>query len=211
MAPTALANAGIHSFEVAGSSSTTLYTPGAPDSTNATHTFAASSMLMNDLIPLAGAGDGVLPRAHLPADPAGARVPGARTVERPVAHDDAVEEARLHQGLLRVLEGLDYFPDGYRRGDPQWIPFVLDRRPAVVPERDAVAEMSAEAPDSRLGGGSDDQVRLEMLAAIRGSAANWLVRWWYDRRDVPREDLVAAAMDALWLGLQTLRAGERWS
>ena len=75
----------------------------------------------------------------------------------------------------------------------------------------AVATMLAKAPDSRLLTGSDHAVRLEMLAAIWGSAANGLARWWYDHRDVDRNELIAVSMDALWLGLQTLRLGERWS
>lgn len=75
----------------------------------------------------------------------------------------------------------------------------------------AVATMLARAPDSRLLTGSDPEVRLEMLAAIWGSAANGLARWWYDNRDVARTELVSVSMDSLWLGLQTLRRGERWS
>lgn len=44
----------------------------------------------------------------------------------------------------------------------------------------------------------------------KGAATNGLARWWYDRRKVPRQQIVAASMDALWLGVERLREGERW-
>ncbi|MDQ3923278.1 MAG: TetR/AcrR family transcriptional regulator [Actinomycetota bacterium] len=56
----------------------------------------------------------------------------------------------------------------------------------------------------------DEQLKIEMLAELWGSALKGLARWWYDRRDVPRAELVSAAMDALWVGLERLRTGERW-
>ncbi|MDQ3911437.1 MAG: hypothetical protein M3305_06660, partial [Actinomycetota bacterium] len=59
-------------------------------------------------------------------------------------------------------------------------------------------------------GDQDEQVKIEMLAELWGSALKGLARWWYDQRDVPRAELVSAAMDALWIGLERLRMGERW-
>ena len=56
----------------------------------------------------------------------------------------------------------------------------------------------------------DEQLKIEMLAELWGSALKGLARWWYDRCDVPREELVSAAMDTLWVGLERLRTGERW-
>jgi hypothetical protein len=53
-------------------------------------------------------------------------------------------------------------------------------------------------------------LKIEMLAELWGSALKGLARWWYDRRDVPRAELVSAAMDTLWVGLERLRTGERW-
>jgi AcrR family transcriptional regulator len=55
-----------------------------------------------------------------------------------------------------------------------------------------------------------DERRLEMLAELWGTAVNGLARWWYERPDVPRAEVVAATMDALWLGVERLLAGERW-
>ena len=74
----------------------------------------------------------------------------------------------------------------------------------------AVATMLAKERGSKMLSGRDRQLRLEMLAALWGSATNGLARWWYDHRDVPRRKVVDTAMDALWLGVERLRGGERW-
>jgi hypothetical protein len=37
-----------------------------------------------------------------------------------------------------------------------------------------------------------------------------LALWWYQHRGVPRERVVATAMNALWLGFERVRAGESW-
>ena len=74
----------------------------------------------------------------------------------------------------------------------------------------AIAKMLATDPGSKIVSGRGKELRLEMLASLWGSATNGLARWWYDRREVPRAQVVAACMDALWLGVERLRAGERW-
>jgi AcrR family transcriptional regulator len=74
----------------------------------------------------------------------------------------------------------------------------------------AVAMLLAKEKGSKILTGRRRELRLEMLAALWGSATNGLARWWYDRRDVPRSEVVAASMDALWLGVERLRDGERW-
>ena len=74
----------------------------------------------------------------------------------------------------------------------------------------AVATMLAKERGSKILAGRAKDVRLELLAALWGSATNGLARWWYDRPEVPRKEIVATAMDALWLGVERLREGERW-
>jgi len=66
-------------------------------------------------------------------------------------------------------------------------------------------ELRIELTDDRGG-----QVKIEMLGELWGSALKGLARWWYGRSDVPRDELVEVAMDALWVGLERLRRGERW-
>jgi AcrR family transcriptional regulator len=66
-------------------------------------------------------------------------------------------------------------------------------------------ELGMEPADDR-----GEQVKIEMLGELWGSALKGLAGWWYDRSDVPRTELVEVAMDALWVGLERLRTGERW-
>lgn len=56
-----------------------------------------------------------------------------------------------------------------------------------------------------------DPVEVEMAwEALRG-VLQTLALWWHNNQQVPRERVVAAAMDALWLGLERQLTGERWS
>jgi AcrR family transcriptional regulator len=42
-------------------------------------------------------------------------------------------------------------------------------------------------------------------------AVQSLALWWGDHEEVPRQQLVRVVMDFAWLGLERLRAGERWT
>ena len=59
--------------------------------------------------------------------------------------------------------------------------------------------------------GSSDRVAREMVIELLRSAIAGLALWWYDHREVPREQVVAAAMNALWIGFGRLEQGERWA
>ena len=50
----------------------------------------------------------------------------------------------------------------------------------------------------------------EMAAEIMRSGLAGLAIWWSDHPDVPREEIVATALNVLWIGLERLRRGERW-
>jgi AcrR family transcriptional regulator len=52
---------------------------------------------------------------------------------------------------------------------------------------------------------------LEMAAELIRSGLTGLALWWQDHPDVPREEIVATAMNVLWLGFERLGAGERWN
>jgi AcrR family transcriptional regulator len=44
----------------------------------------------------------------------------------------------------------------------------------------------------------------ELIAELGKTGLNGLAAWWWDHRDVPREALVAVAMDVMWVGLRQL-------
>ena len=58
--------------------------------------------------------------------------------------------------------------------------------------------------------GGQDEESLEMAVELLRSAIAGLALWWHDHRDIPRERVVAAVMNALWLGLERTGRGERW-
>lgn len=88
---------------------------------------------------------------------------------------------------------------------------VLDRIVAQV--TDIVATLIAADPGSGPRRGETKQAREEaigMVAQMLVGAAQSLANWWADHQEVPRERLVDVAMGFAWLGLDRLRAGERW-
>jgi AcrR family transcriptional regulator len=58
--------------------------------------------------------------------------------------------------------------------------------------------------------GSAERAGREMVIELMRSAIAGLALWWYDHREVPRGQVVAAAMNALWVGFDRLGHGERW-
>lgn len=51
---------------------------------------------------------------------------------------------------------------------------------------------------------------LEMSAEVLRAGLAGLAIWWQDHPDVPRERIVATAVNAVWIGLERARRGETW-
>jgi AcrR family transcriptional regulator len=51
---------------------------------------------------------------------------------------------------------------------------------------------------------------LEMAAELIRSGLTGLALWWQDHPHVPREQIVATAMNVIWVGFERLARGERW-
>jgi AcrR family transcriptional regulator len=58
--------------------------------------------------------------------------------------------------------------------------------------------------------GAADPLANEMAAEVMRSGLAGLAIWWSDHPDVPREQIVATALNMMWLGLDRLRGGETW-
>jgi hypothetical protein len=86
---------------------------------------------------------------------------------------------------------------------------VLDRVIAGVSA--LVAELIAQDPGAQ--GREEDRARREegiaMVAQMIVGSVQSLANWWHDHQDVPRQRLVAVAMELLWMGLDRLRAGQQ--
>jgi AcrR family transcriptional regulator len=76
--------------------------------------------------------------------------------------------------------------------------------------RGALTAILASEPGSEnIAGG--DPVALELGAEVIRSALTGLAIWWSDHPDVPRERIVEAAVNVVWIGFERVRRGERWS
>lgn len=123
-------------------------------------------------------------------------------------------ETRLRAGLDAFFAFVDERRGAWRMlfreaSDPQ-VSAALER---VVEEvTSVVAALIAEEPAAEAGEFDEAERRqaIHMLAQMLVGGAQSLANWWSDHQDVPRERLVEIAMDFAWLGLERLRAGERW-
>ena len=75
----------------------------------------------------------------------------------------------------------------------------------------AVAGLMASEPRAGRADSRRDKVGIEMLGRQLTGAVQALALWWIDHPQVPRERVVESVMNFAWLGLERLRAGERWT
>ena len=54
------------------------------------------------------------------------------------------------------------------------------------------------------------RVGIEMIAQQQIGAIQSLADWWGEHREVPKERVIATAMDFAWLGMERVSSGERW-
>lgn len=77
--------------------------------------------------------------------------------------------------------------------------------------RDAIIQLLAREPGAATIAGAGGAIAMEMLWELVRCALQGLALWWYDHRDVLREEVVATAMNALWVGFERAGRGERWT
>src|SRR5688500_17748151 len=71
------------------------------------------------------------------------------------------------------------------------------------------AILGREPGAEQLAGSADAEV-LEMAATIVRAGLIGLALWWSEHPDVAREQVVAAAVNVLWVGLERAGRGEHW-
>lgn len=121
-------------------------------------------------------------------------------------------EVRLRAGVDAFLEFVETRRDAFRMlfrdaAEPEVAEILasVQRQTAA-----AVAGMIASEPRTQRGDPDQDRQPIEMLGQILTGGVQSLALWWGDHPDVPREHLTDAVMNFAWLGLERLRAGERW-
>lgn len=75
--------------------------------------------------------------------------------------------------------------------------------------QDGATAMVAAMYDTA-NGGALPRERAEMLAHMLTGGAQALATWWVANPDVPRRQVVEAAMESAWVGLADLRSGTRY-
>lgn len=76
--------------------------------------------------------------------------------------------------------------------------------------REAILPLFAAEPGAARLGGSSSGVGLEMSWVVLRGVLQGLAIWWSEHPEVPREEVVATAMNGLWLGLERVQRGEAW-
>jgi AcrR family transcriptional regulator len=82
---------------------------------------------------------------------------------------------------------------------------------AATNSRNAILPLFAAEPGAAELAGSIEGEGLEMAWVVLRGILQGLAIWWTDNPDVPRERVVATAMNALWLGFERVQQGESWS
>ena len=77
--------------------------------------------------------------------------------------------------------------------------------------RNAIMQLFAAEPGAAGLAGSIEGEGLEMVWVVLRGVLQGLAIWWTDNPSVPRERVVATAMNALWLGFERVQEGESWS
>ncbi len=133
-------------------------------------------------------------RQHLAGtDPLGVRI--ARSCDAWFAYVEA------HPFAGRVL-----FRDGV--GDPEIEPV---HREVAERSKAAVMQLFVAEPGSENVAGAADAEGLEMAWVVLRGVLQGLAVWWSEHPAVPRERVVATAMNSLWIGLERTHRGEVWT
>ena len=77
--------------------------------------------------------------------------------------------------------------------------------------RAAIMGLFADQPEVEKVIGPEVEQGLEMAWVVMRGVLQGLAMWWYEHPQVPRERVVATAMNALWVGWERTQAGEAWS
>ena len=83
-------------------------------------------------------------------------------------------------------------------------------RQVAADSRAQVMELFATHPGSAKLRGSLAGPGLEMTWVVLRGVLQGLALWWVDHPEVPREQVVATAMNSLWIGFERAASGDAW-
>ena len=126
-------------------------------------------------------------------------------------------EGSAQERIPRALDAWAAYVEGHRyavrmffretTGDPE-----VEGLHREVQEgaRAALGAILGREPGAEGIAGSRDPEALEMAAEVMRSGLTGLAIWWSEHPQVPRAQVVATAVNVLWVGFERVRAGERW-
>lgn len=77
--------------------------------------------------------------------------------------------------------------------------------------REAILPLFAAEPGAENVSGSVAGEGIEMVWVVLRGVLQGLAVWWSEHPEVPRERIVATAMNSLWIGFERAQAGEVWN
>jgi AcrR family transcriptional regulator len=83
-------------------------------------------------------------------------------------------------------------------------------REVAAQSRAALLPLLAREPGTEHIAGGAGEEALDMVWEVMRAVLQGLALWWYEHRHVPREQVVATAMNALWIGFERALQGETW-
>jgi len=76
--------------------------------------------------------------------------------------------------------------------------------------REAILPLFAAEPGAENVAGSVSDGGIEMVWVVLRGVLQGLAVWWSEHPEVPRERVIATAMNSLWIGFERAQAGEAW-
>ena len=127
----------------------------------------------------------------------------------------AAPDLPTDQRVLRGLDAFFSFVEGHRNLWRLIMKDVVEPEIAAIREdvvrRSVAVVATLAAQEQDFGGTQPHERELEMVSVMVVGSVVSLAAWWMDHPKVPRNVIVAVAMESLWVGLERARAGERYS
>jgi AcrR family transcriptional regulator len=118
--------------------------------------------------------------------------------------------AQAFDAWSRYVESHPYAPRMFFR-ETTGVPEVREMHREIAAEaNDALAEILGGLPGSANLHQDGAPLAFAMASEVIRGGLTELAIWWSEHPDVPREQIVATAMNAVWIGFERVSAGETW-
>ncbi len=136
-----------------------------------------------------------------------------REIWQRTAAEDIGPEQRLPRALDAWFGYVQTHPYAWRMlfrdstGDPEVQAIHAE---VSAQSRAALLPLLAREPGAETIAGARNPESVDMVWEILRGVLQGLAFWWYEHQHVPREQVVATAMNALWIGFERAGKGETW-